>query len=175
MYQNFSMMINKKTIVALLFLFTTIFTFAQQKKTKDQHIPELNQQIIDYVSSVIGKQVDRGECWDLANQALTRANADWDRAFVYGREIDPTKDKVYPGDIIQFKNVKVEYREGNTTYKQEMKQHTAIVYKVLRKGVYELAHQNTGFSGRKVGLSKFDLSTVKKGKMWFYRPVKNLK
>ena len=169
------MMIYKKTIITLLFMSVAVFAFAQQKQGKEQPIPELNQQIIKYVSSVIGKQVDRGECWDLANQALTRVNANWDRAFVYGRKINPKRDMVYPGDIIQFKNVKVEYREGNTTYRQEMKQHTAIVYKVLRKGVYELAHQNTGFSGRKVGLSKFDLSTVKKGRMWFYRPVKNLK
>ena len=43
------------------------------------------------------------------------------------------------------------------------------------KGVFELAHQNTEFSGRKVGISKFDISTVVQGKMFFYRPTKNLK
>lgn len=133
-------------------------------------IPELNKKIIKYVESVIGKQVDRGECWDLANQALTRTNAKWDGKYKYGKEVDPKKDEIYPGDIIQFEKVKVKYTQGNTTTIESMPHHTAIVYKVLGKGQYQLAHQNTGFSGRKVGLSKLELENVVKGKMKFYRP-----
>ena len=85
------MKIKRISAIALLFLFCSSFSFSRQKQPKIQDIPQLNRQIIDYVTSVIGQQVDRGECWDLANQALTRINADWDRAFVYGRKIDPEK------------------------------------------------------------------------------------
>ncbi len=137
-------------------------------------IPELNKDIIKYVNSVIGTKVERGECWDLANQALIKVGADWDREYKYGEKIDPKIDKVYPGDLVQFEKVTVKYTQGNATYTEIMEHHTAIVYKVLEKGVYELAHQNTEFSGRKVGLSKLDINTVVQGKMYFYRPTKNL-
>lgn len=144
------------------------FTFSQN------NLPELNKQIIDYVKSVEGKKVDRGECWDLANQALIKVNADWDRRYVYGNQIDPKKDKVYPGDLIQFKNVKIQYAEGNTTYTELMAHHTAIVYKVLGDGIFEIAHQNTSFSGRKVGISELNINHIIKGKIYFYRPTKEL-
>jgi hypothetical protein len=140
--------------------------FAQNK------IPELNKEIIKYVKSVKGKKVDRGECWDLANQALILVGADWDKAYVYGIKIDPLKDDVFPGDLIQFENVKVRYREGNTTYTELMTHHTAIVYQVLDKGIYEIAHQNTKFSGRKVGVSKLNLNYIIEGEYFFYRPTK---
>lgn len=136
-----------------------------------QDLPVLNQKIVDYVTSVIGKKVDRGECWDLANRALTDNNAEWDGQYKYGKRIDPKKDEVMPGDIIQFENVKVVYKKGNTTTTEMMPHHTAIVYKVIAPGVYELAHQNTGFSGRKVGLSEFNLEHMVKGRIYFYRPI----
>ena len=134
-------------------------------------LPALNRKVIEYVETVIGEQVDRGECWDLAYQALTRAEAQWDGQYKYGKEVNPRKDEIYPGDIIQFKNVKIRYREGNRIVTESMEHHTAIVYKLLKNGVYKLAHQNTGFSGRTVGISKLDLHTVISGRMWFYRPV----
>jgi hypothetical protein len=146
----------------------TIFLFSA---VGQDNTPGLNKKIIKYVKSVIGTQVDRGECWDLANQALTRNHAKWDGEFHYGKPIDPKKDEVFPGDLIQFKNVKVTYRVGNTISKETMAQHTAIVYKVLGPGKFEIAHQNNGFSGRKVGISTLDLATVVKGKLYFYRPV----
>ena len=156
----------KISITTIFILFTSTFLLAQD------NIPELNQKIIDYVKSVIGTKVDRGECWDLANQALQKADADWDRAFVYGIAVDPKKDEIFPGDIIQFENVVIKYKKENAYYTETMKQHTAIVYKVKQKGVYEIAHQNTQFSGRKVGISTLDINTVVDGKMYFYRPTK---
>jgi hypothetical protein len=137
------------------------------------NIPKLNQQIVKYVSSVIGKKVDRGECWDLANEALTLINAKWNHEFKYGILLDPKKDSIYPGDIIQFKNVVLEYDlpDGSGKAKETMEQHTAIVYKVFSQGNFEIAHQNTGFSGRKVGTSKLNLKNRKKGKIFIYRPI----
>jgi len=139
-------------------------------------IPPINQKIIAYVDTVLGKQVDRGECWDFAAAALNYAGGYLDRRsektlYVFGEKINPNKDKVYPGDIIQFEEVALEYQKGNMIYKENMPHHTAIVYKVIEEGHYNLAHQNTSFSGKKVGLSELKLNDVKKGKLIFYRPV----
>lgn len=154
-----------KTILFLIFSLPVIQAIAQE------NIPELNRRIIEYVESVIDKKVDRGECWDLAYQALNRFNAEWDGKFQYGKLISPKREPVLPGDIIQFKNVKIRYQITNTTYTEFMKQHTAIVYKVKRKNVFTIAHQNTEFSGRKVGLSDLNLAHVVKGDVKIYRPV----
>lgn len=139
---------------------------------RGQEMPTMNKEIIRYVESVIGQQVDRGECWDLAYQALNRVEADWDGRFKYGKKVDPLKDKIFPGDLIQFDNVKIQYKEGNTTYTETMGQHTAVVYEVLGKGRYRIAHQNTSFSGRKVGISKLNIHHIVKGDIDFYRPTK---
>lgn len=157
---------NKIIGISLILLVIAGNTFAQS------NIPELNKEIIKYVKSVNGKKVERGECWDLANQALILVGADWDKAYMYGNKIDPMKDEVFPGDLIQFENVKVRYTEGNTTYTELMPHHTAIVYKILEKGIYEIAHQNTEFSGRKVGISKLNLNYIIEGEFFFYRPTK---
>jgi len=142
-------------------------------KAQDR-IPYLNKQIIEYVKTTIGTTVGRGECWDLANQALTQINAEWDHEYKYGKPLNPKKDTIYPGDLIQFEGVKIKYKQGNTTYTETMEHHTAIIYRVIKKGVYELAHQNTGFSGRKVGLSTLDISTIVNGKVSIYRPTKKI-
>lgn len=156
-----------------LFKTTFILFFFQISILQAQNsIPSLNKEVIQYVNSVIGKQVDRGECWDLANQALIKIGAEWDKKYAYGKALNPKKDEIFPGDMIQFEGVKVEYQKENMVFKEEMKHHTAVVYKVLERGVYQLAHQNTSFSGRKVGLSELRLESVKKGKMKFYRPTK---
>ena len=154
-----------RTILFLIFLFPVTQSIAQE------NIPELNKRIIEYVQSVIGEKVDRGECWDLAYQALNRFNAEWDGKFQYGKLINPKREKVLPGDIIQFKNVKIRYQITNTTYTEFMEQHTAIVYKIKRKNVFTIAHQNTEFSGRKVGLSDLNMNNIVKGNIKIYRPV----
>jgi hypothetical protein len=156
------------SIKILFVLVISVFLFS---KIHAQTIPELNKEILKYVKSVEGKKVERGECWDLANQALLLVNADWDKAFVYGDKLDPKKDEIFPGDLIQFDNIKIQYTEGNATYTETMGQHTAIVYKVLGEGIFEIAHQNTEFSGRKVGISKLNINYIIKGKIYFYRPT----
>jgi len=158
-----------------VFIFCLIFCFSIFNKINAQtHTPELNKQVLSYVQSVIGKKVERGECWDLANQALILINADWDKKYVYGNKIDPKTEKVFPGDMIQFENVKTQYKKGNTTYTELMPHHTAIVYKVLGKGIFEIAHQNTEFSKRKVGISQLNLNYIITGDIYFYRPTKIL-
>ena len=159
-----------KYMVCRYFFFLVIFLPSTQAIAQE-NIPELNKRIIEYVQSVIGEKIDRGECWDLAYQALNRFNAEWDGKFQYGKLINPKRESVLPGDIIQFKNVKIKYQITNTTYTETMKQHTAIVYQVKHKNVYTIAHQNTEFSGRKVGLSDLNLNHVVKGDIKIYRPI----
>lgn len=137
---------------------------------QNDSIPTINRTILGYVQSVMGKQVDRGECWDLANQALTLVNAKWDKMYVYGKPVNYKTEAVYPGDIVHFKGAVVERIEGFTTYTETMEQHTAIIIKVYGKGVYELAHQNTSFSGRKVGTSPINIEGLVKGNIIIYRP-----
>ncbi len=141
-------------------------------------IPPLNKEVVKYVKSVIGQQVDRGECWDLAAAALSYAGAYLDRSsqktiYIFGKKLNPDKDEIFPGDIIQFENIQLEYQKGNAIYTESMAHHTSIIYEVLEKGHYKLAHQNTAYTGKKVGISEFKLANVKKGKMIFYRPVPN--
>lgn len=135
-------------------------------------VPELNQQIVKYVGTVIGTKVGRGECWDLAHDALEGAGASWDHAYGFGKEVFPSRDSIYPGDIVQFNNVVIKSDTPEGLLTETYGIHTAVVYEVLGPGKYRIAHQNTGFSGRKVGLSVLTLANKKSGKIRFYRPVK---
>jgi len=156
-----------KYLIAWIILFQT-----------NKDIPPLNVKVVDYVNSVLGMQVASGECWDLAAAALDYAGAYLDRSnqkniYVFGKSVNPRSAKIFPGDIIQFENVKLEYTRGNAIYTESMGHHTAIVLEVLEKGRYKIAHQNTSFSGRKVGVSEFNLGDVKQGEVIFYRPYRN--
>lgn len=141
-------------------------------------VPGINKKVVEYVDTVIGKKVDRGECWDLAAAALDYAGAYLDRSskssiYIFGKVIDPKKESVYPGDIIQIENMKLEYSKGNMVFTETMTHHTAIIYSVEGNDSYKIAHQNTSFSGKKVGISELNMINVKKGNIIFYRPYKN--
>jgi len=135
-------------------------------------IPELNKKMIEFVKSNLNKKVGRGECWDLAAQGLDEIGAAWDKNYGFGKEIDVKKDCVYPGDIIQFEGVKIEYHKKNTMYWEELDHHTAIVFKVIDKGNFLMAEQNTSTLGRKVGFSNLELKNILKGTYKVFRPVK---
>ncbi len=139
-------------------------------------MPDVNSRVISFVKTVIGSTVGRGECWDLADQALTFAGAEFDKTsqstiYTFGKLYNPEKEGVLPGDIIQFENVMVSYKDGNMIFTENYKHHTAIVYDVKENGSLQLAHQNTSFGGRKVALSEFNSENVKKGKLLFYHPI----
>jgi hypothetical protein len=135
-------------------------------------IPPLNLEVLAFVDAKMGKKVGNGECWTLAAEALEITNAKWDRKFKYGQLLDPETDCIYPGDIIQFKGVKFVSKENGAKIIDEMDHHTAIVYKVIGKGHYEIAHQNTQRTKKRVGVSSIDLKYQTKGKMKFYRPTR---
>ncbi len=143
-----------------------------QNNIECDSIPLLNKQIIDFVKTKIKKKVGRGECWDLAYEALELTKATWDGKYKYGNEMTVEHDCIFPGDIIQFENIVLKYTMDGREYKEKMSHHTAIIYEVKGKGDFILAHQNTSFTGRKVGLSPLDLKNVIKGKFKIYQPVK---
>lgn len=156
---------------------TLAFIFIISSLPYPEGLPELNNKIVKYVDSVMGTKVDRGECWDLAAGALAYSGAYFDRSSkktvtIYGRLLNPKKEEILPGDLMQFENVALEWKEGYSTYSQSMGHHTAIVYKVNGPGDYEIAHQNTSTWGKKVGVSNFRMDRVKKGKIMIYRPIK---
>ena len=132
--------------------------------------PTINQRIVELASAEMNKKVGTGECWDLAKMVLDETGADWDGYETFGKLIDHNTECVYPGDIIQFKNVKITWEDGKYTYEEEMKHHTAIVHEVLPDGNIILIHQNTGQYGKKVGTTLFRINEIKKGKIMIYRP-----
>lgn len=162
-------------IIFFLLILLTSFTNSEIIKplstfqSKDS-IPEMNRKIIDYVNSKIKKKVGTGECWDFASEALQSVNAKWDMKYKFGKEINYKNEPVFPGDIIQFENVVLNYEIKGAKYTEKMSHHTAIVYAVNDKTNFTIAHQNNGYSGRKVGVSPLDLATLTKGKFTIYRP-----
>ncbi len=131
----------------------------------------INDKVLKYVDKVMGKKVGRGECWDLAQEILDHYSADWIRTLEFGVRLDPEKDKILPGDIVQMRTVKLQY--GRTTEYFGRPQHTAIIYKVAAKGDYILAHQNVA-GKRYVLKSKFNLKHLKSGSVQFFRPIAGL-
>jgi signal peptidase I len=132
----------------------------------------LNEKIVSLAVQKEGKKVLRGECWDLAKYVLDENNCKWDGLYNYGEELSKSAC-VMPGDIIQFKNVKLKYERNGQTFNEVMTHHTAIISQVNGEGDYIILHQNTGQFGRKVGRSIFRTSEMIKGSIKIYRPVSN--
>lgn len=122
----------------------------------------------------MGQRVGRGECWDLAAEALNAAGAEWNGDYGFGREVDPDHEPVHPGDIVQFERVEFRWEEGRDVHTIRMPHHTAIVMEVfgaMAPGAYIIAQQNTEETGRKVGTGNLVLSRRTKGKISFFRPI----
>lgn len=152
-------------------LLSIFFTFQGLAQDDCGDIPNLNSQVVKLANRKLNKKVGRGECWDLAQYVLNTAGAEWDGFEVYGRLFDPEDQCVFPGDIIQFEKIKLEYEEDGFIHKESMSHHTAIVYEVLDDNEVILLHQNTADHGRKVGRSKLRFNSVTSGELLFYRPV----
>lgn len=131
----------------------------------------MNRAVLAFVQAHMGKTVGTGECWDLAALALDKVGAAWDHDLRFGREVDPKREAVLPGDIMQFEGVEVNYARGTSRVRESYGHHTAIVQAVKSPGVFTLAHQNIG-RGRFVQLSDLAVADVTKGVYRIYRPVR---
>jgi hypothetical protein len=156
-------------------IFVFIFPFvAQAQVTKCDTISDLNKEIIRVLEPFKGKKIDRGECWDVVKFALNKTGASWDGLDDFGQEYDYKKGCVAPGDVIRFEKVELEWKDDKgMSYSETFYHHYAIVYSVSEDGVMKIIHQNTGQFGRKVGITPFDVSNMKKGKLFFFRPEAN--
>lgn len=134
--------------------------------------PLINKKIIEFVNSNLNKKVGRGECWDLAAQALNTNNAKWDRRLNYGNKVDYKSECIYPGDIIQLERVYIEEKVDGGTFKSEIPHHTAIIYEVKSPGQFIIAHQNYN-NKKKVVLTPLNMGNIKRGKAMIYRPQSN--
>lgn len=137
------------------------------------HRRELNDRIINFVDRVMGTTVGRGECWDLAQQALDLNLADWSRPTAFGLHLNPETDEIKAGDIIQFRSVTITgHLPGGVTKRETWgtPDHTAVIYKVLGKKNYILAHQNVG-GIRSVITGDINLAGITGGAYRIYRPV----
>ena len=134
---------------------------------------ELNGKVLAFVNKVLGTSVGRGECWDLAQEALDMNLAYWTRPTTFGLPLNPRTDEIKAGDIIQFRNLKITEHlpDGRTRWEiLGAPDHTAVIYKVLGKKRYTLAHQNVG-GKRTVMKGDINLANVTGGQYWIYRPV----
>ena len=167
-----------RNILFTLALIVSFSTFGQDVNLNVERsdLPILNKKIIEYVNSVLGKRVDRGECWDLAFRALEASGSYFDRSSektinVYGRVLDLAKEKVIAGDLIQFKSVKWMYIKNGKKFYGYANKHTAIVHSVNSINDFQIAEQNTPKFGKKVGISQLKTEWIVKGDIFIYRPV----
>lgn len=136
---------------------------------------QISQSVLQYASSRMGTRVGRGECFDLADQALRSAGAksaaDYgeitaDGDYVWGTSVELAQ--VEAGDVIQFRDyrmritTRVTYPDGS--YEEEFSEqsrphHTAIVASVGGGGRLTLYEQNVG--------SGADARTVQQNSLYF--------
>jgi len=156
--------------------FSGILTFSvttSEKTPDNMQKLYLNDKIIDFVNASMGKTIGRGECWDLAQEALDLNGADWTRPTNFGIPLNPDTDEIKPGDIIQFRSVKTtESLPGGVTRRETigMPDHTGVIYKVIDKRHYEMADQNNN-NRRFVIKSEVKLINITSGSFRIYRPV----
>lgn len=147
------------------------------------------EQVLKYAQPKVGhKAVGRGECWDLPIEALRHAKAltphdlGNDLAaigrpavdYVWGEEIPLRAAR--PGDILQFKKVRVKntWRKKGIQWERTYNfgdRHTAIVSFVGKDNLFTLINQHIGRSGKVV---KLDINLSPEnvtGTIKAYRPI----
>jgi hypothetical protein len=155
---------------------------------------ELGTRVKKFAQDRLGRKVGDGECATLAVEALRAADAR--TTFDYGvsgpdgdyrwGKLLARFDDAQPGDVIQYRDVKIvstttnRTRDGVTwteTRTQTMGHHTAIVSANLGGGKLRVLEQNVGpldkgDAARKVVQeNELNLSDMTSGKVWIYRPV----
>jgi signal peptidase I len=146
------------------FLFFCCFSMVVFAHAQDT-IKTVPSKVLSFCEKNMGKKVGKGECWDLAKEALDFASAEWTPPYLFGKKLTK-KELVKAGDIIQFENVKIIYPDKSW---KELPHHTAIIYKVISPGKYIIAEQNAN-NKKMVILSEIDLNYLKKGQFTVFRP-----
>lgn len=128
-------------------------------------LPPLNEEVLKFASNNLGHKVGRGECWDLADQALRASGAEPARGYVFGERIDV--DDVIPGDILQFTSAR--FDEPGYWVLMGTPNHTAVVQAVDEQRLFIL-QQN--FSGKRyVTTYDFTPGNMTSGTLEAFRPI----
>lgn len=143
----------------LLLIAAGLFFSAKQQPTP----APIAGKIIEFSMKNLGKTVDRGECWDLANAALNYANADWEPPLNFGTKVE-IKNGLKPADVLQFSDIKILMPNRSMSFPK----HTAIIYKAKGNQV-TLLHQNFN-NKRYVDTLTISLDYIKQGKIEAFRP-----
>ena len=159
-------------ILAVLGLAGLVWTAEVEAATKKTVVPKLNQKVVQFARTRMGKQVGNGECWTLADLALRFAGArrpgrDGLELYAYGRKL-ASRDKLLPGDILQFEKAEFYHKDQFGWSSHSMPHHTAIVYKVSGTKV-TLLHQNVG-GDKLVKTTVINLAERTKGTVTMFRP-----
>jgi len=133
----------------------------------------INQNVVIWARGQIGKQVGKGECWDLADKALRNAGASSsadlgpmgdDEDYIWGDAVDDLKD-AQAGDVLQFRDFTVatsietdiSFADGSRstdTKESEFTRphHTAVIDTAQGQGAFKILEQNVAPGGKKVQL-----------------------
>jgi hypothetical protein len=134
--------------------------------------PALNQKVLQYARSQMGRQVGNGECWTLADQALRAAGAHRPgtagyATYVFGKRI--SRRSLQPGDVIQFEGVTFKHTDPNGSWStNSFPHHTAIVVSV-RGNRITLLNQNVN-GNRTVQTTTISMADFQGGTMTYFRP-----
>jgi hypothetical protein len=149
----------------------------------------LGDKIAAFCKSNLGKQVGGGECAHLASEALKESGGEprgkddpnegdyvWGKLIVKlesaakGPKATGKVSDLKPGDILQFRDLKFEGRQGKGTYSLTCPHHTAVVASIEPGGVVKVYHQN--FNGkREVMEATLRTNDLKEGWIRAYRPA----
>ena len=113
----------------------------------------------------LGKKVGNGECWTLADESFKSAGAlrPGDDMRVWGRVVNPTRESVKPGDVVEFESAR--FSDGIMTGSA----HTAVVVSGGNQRNFSIAEQNWG--KKTVRIREMDLTKLVSGKVVVYRPL----
>lgn len=151
--------------------------------TSPPQLPPLNAAVVAYCEARIGQKVARGECAELAHEALVASRAvsftgesPKPGDYVWGKLVATIKPgglgeavKVLPGDIVQYRDVVFERRTPNSWSRSSASHHTSVIA-AARPGAWTLYEQNVN-GRRTVGRSEVTLTDLKSGTLWVYRPL----
>jgi hypothetical protein len=128
-------------------------------------ISEIQREVVNFAADNIGKKIGRGECWDLADQALRAAGAEPPKGYSFGDRIP--LNEIQPGDILQFTSARFD-EPGYWTI-MGTPNHTAVVHAVGDTRAFIL-QQN--FDGKRyVTTYDLNLNNQTSGQIEAFRPV----
>lgn len=149
----------------------------------------LGEKIVQFCKDRVGRAVGDGECGTLAQEALAAAGAKglgkdhpgpgdyvWgELVFVVevkdGKRVrEPAKVTAQPGDVIQYRDVRLPSTHRGRSVEFLTPHHTAVVGEVKRNGDLVVYEQNVGGT-REVVRSTISPNGLKTGWLRVYRPV----